>query len=55
MNRFVQRQAAKAMLLKTPSRQFSLLVPLQTKQSAPAELTYTPLTDAAFAQLQASY
>lgn len=55
LNRLVQRQMSAAMLVKTPTRQFSLLVPLNVQQSAPAELMFTPLTIAASDALQQAY
>mmetsp|Transcript_33597 Transcript_33597/g.24262 ORF Transcript_33597/g.24262 Transcript_33597/m.24262 type:complete len:268 (+) Transcript_33597:30-833(+) len=43
--------ASRSQITKLTQRQFSLLVPLQTKADAPAEVQHTPITDAYYAEM----
>jgi hypothetical protein len=55
MNAAYYRGAARPMFRACASRQFSLLVPLQSKASLPAEIQSSPLTDRYFNELKAQY
>jgi len=49
------RGASKPWFGSVAQKNFSLLVPLQTNASVPAELSITPLTDRHFSELKAKY
>ncbi len=55
MNAAYLRGAARPVLRTCSTRQFSLLVPLQSKANLPAEIQSTPLTDRYFNELKAKY
>jgi hypothetical protein len=55
MNAAFLRGAARPISRTCTKRQFSLLVPLQTKANLPAEIQNTPLTDRYFNDLKAQY
>lgn len=49
------RGVSRPLLKPCSSRNFSLLVPLQGKTTAPAEISNAPLTDRYFNQLKEEY
>ena len=53
MNAAYLRGAARPVLRTCYTRQFSLLVPLQSKANLPAEIQSTPLSDRYFNELKA--